>query len=66
MSLSFNKYCSLIPSLCWGLAITIFMNNLFAKLYNKIYKIRFDIQISLSIFISIMITIDLLSIIFKW
>ena len=66
MSLSFNKYCSLIPSLCWGLAITIFMNNIFEKLYNKIYKIRLDIQTAISIFISIMITIDLLSIIFKW
>lgn len=66
MLLSLNKYCSLIPSLCWGLAITIFMNNIFEKLYNKIYKIRLDIQTAISIFISIMMTIDLLSIIFKW
>lgn len=64
LKFDFNKYCSLIPSIIWGLAITIFMNNLFYKLYSFFYKIKKDNLISISIVITILIIIDLMHLIF--
>ena len=65
MILSFNKYCSLFPSICWGIVITLFMHNIFPYLYNRIIRINFEIKISFSIAITIFIFIDLLSIFLK-
>ena len=64
LKFDFNKYCSLIPSIIWGLAITVFMNNLFNKLYMFFYKIKKDNLISISLVVTILIVIDLIHLIF--
>lgn len=61
---TFNKYCSLFPSIIWGLAITIFMNNLFTKLFLKIQKIKFDNMLAYSISTLILISIDIIILFF--
>lgn len=64
LKLDFNKYCSLIPSIIWGLAITIFMNSLFNKLLHCFYKIKKENLLSFSIVITLFILIDLFNLIF--
>lgn len=61
---TFNKYCSLIPSIGWGLLITIFMNIYFDRIYKKINSLRMDSLIIISLPSLILIIIDLLFTIF--
>ena len=61
---TFNKYCSLIPSIGWGLLITIFMNVYFNRLYNKFYSLKKEYLLVISISTLIIILIDFLFIIF--
>lgn len=65
LAMSFNKYCSLLPSIVWGLAITIFMNSLFGKLYFKFEKIKLKNMIIFSVISIILIAIDIINIILK-
>ena len=62
--LTFNRYCALIPSLFWGISITIFMSSFFTKIYNKIYNFKLENIYSISITFTIFILLDLINIIF--
>ena len=65
LMLNFNKYCSLLPSILWGLAITTFMNTLFEKLYNKINNIKYENMIVITYSTLLLIIIDIMTLIFK-
>lgn len=64
MIFDFNKYCSLIPSIIWGVAITIFMNNIFMKIYDFIYNRKKSNLLSISIVFTLLIIIDLVDLLF--
>ena len=63
--LNFDKYCSLVPSIGWGIAITLFMNYLFDNIYLKIYKIKKDNLIIISITTFLLILVDFFTCILK-
>jgi len=60
---TFNKYCSLLPSIIWGLAIKIFIYNLFEIIYKKLNKIKLKNMIIITIVSLILIIIDIVNII---
>ena len=64
MMFTFNKYCSLIPSLIWGITITIFMHLYFGRIYYRIYNKDISSLIIISLPTFILILIDLIFIIF--
>ncbi len=58
LNFKFNKYCALFPSIIWGLAITVFMNNIFEVIFNKIYKLAKEKMIIISAVSIILIVVD--------
>ena len=64
MMFTFNKYCALIPSLVWGITITIFMHLYFDRIFYKIYNKEISSLYIISIPTFILIIIDLIFIIF--
>ena len=61
---TFNKYCSLIPSIGWGLLITIFMNIYFERIYKRINSFKLESLLIISISSLLLILIDLIFTIF--
>ena len=61
---TFNKYCSLIPSIGWGILITIFMNIYFDRIYSRFYNYRLESLIIITLPSLIFILIDLIFTIF--